>query len=64
MNARMKEWLDLLAEREREEEMPGYIEILPALRAQIVAPDDLKEQFATRGRISQNERRWVVCEAA
>ena len=36
MNARMKELLDLLAQREREED-PGYMEILPPLHAEIDA---------------------------
>lgn len=35
MNARMMDLLDRLAQREREEEAPGYIEILPPLHAEI-----------------------------
>ena len=64
MNARMKEWLDLLAEREREEQKPGYIEILPPLRAESVPPDDLWGRFATPGPISPIEEPWAASEAA
>jgi len=64
MNARMKEWLDLLAECEREEQKPGYIEILPPLHVETVPLVDLWGRFATPGPISQTEGAWAVSEAA
>lgn len=44
MNVRMMELLDLLAQREREDEEPGYMEILPPLHAEIELPRALAKR--------------------